>query len=86
VDFDDTWLNIRGFVDAFNENREYTIIPGPYLTVDESMSMWLGRSEKYAVEGHPHIIKIMRKPRGIGTEFKNVCDGQSGIMLRLEIN
>ena len=30
----------------------------------------------------PHTQKIMRKPKGVGTEFKNLADG---VMMRLEI-
>ena len=33
----------------------------------------------------PHTQKIIRKPKGVGTEFKNLADGVTGVMLRLEI-
>ena len=33
----------------------------------------------------PHVTKIQRKPRGVGVEMKALCDGQSNIMLQLEI-
>ena len=53
--------------------------------LDEVMSMWLGLDGDYAVEGLPHVTKIARKPRGIGAELKASADGESGIMLHLEM-
>jgi len=82
---DGEWRQINGFVDAFNDNRLTAVIPGAVMTVDESMSMWLGQDGDWTVEGMPHVTKIIRKPRGVGAEFKNVCDGDTGIMMRLEL-
>jgi hypothetical protein len=81
----DPWGAIRPFVDAFNYTRSKCITPGRCITVDEVMSMWLGLDGDYAVEGLPHVTKIQRKPRGIGAELKAAADGQSGIMLHLEM-
>eukprot|EP00731_Ephydatia_muelleri_P013647 Em0007g957a len=36
-------------------------------------------------EGVPHLSKIIRKPQGIGVEYKNLANAQTGIMLFLEI-
>jgi hypothetical protein len=44
-----------------------------------------GLDSTYAVEGMPHVTKIIRKPRGVGVEMKALCDGETNIMLRLEI-
>jgi hypothetical protein len=33
----------------------------------------------------PHITKIPRKPEPVGLEIKDMCDGESGVMLFLEI-
>jgi hypothetical protein len=80
----DPWGAIRPFVNA-NTCRSKCVTPGRVLTVDEVMSMWLGLDGEYAVEGLPHVTKIQRKPRGIGAELKAAADGQSGIMLHLEM-
>ena len=48
------------------------------------MSFWFGIDGEYAVDTMPHITKIVRKPRGVGAEAKAVCDGDSGVMLRLD--
>ena len=33
----------------------------------------------------PHKTKIAWKPEGVGAEMKALCDGNSGILLRLDI-
>lgn len=81
----DPWGAIRPFIKAFNENRQEKVTPGGTLTVDEVMSMWLGLDSEYAVEGIPHLTKIIRKPRGIGAEMKAMCCGDSGILMTLEL-
>ena len=48
------------------------------------MSMWYGIDSEFAVDAMPHKTKIIRKPRGVGAEAKAICDGQSGVMLRLD--
>jgi len=47
--------------------------------------MWLGLDGEYAAEGLPHVTKIQRKPRGVGTECKSLCDSMTNIMLRLDL-
>ena len=55
------------------------------LVIDECMSAWKG-SEKYeCIFTLPHKTKIMRKPQGIGAELKSLADGESGILLHLEL-
>jgi hypothetical protein len=49
------------------------------------MSYWKGKDGKWRKRGLPHVTKIKRKPKGIGTELKNIADATSGLMLRLEI-
>ena len=36
-------------------------------------------------EGIPHLSKIIRKPEGIGAEYKDVADALTGLMLFIEI-
>jgi len=76
---------VRGFVEAFNDRRAQVVKPGGTLTVDECMVPWEGTDFKWSAEGMPHVTKIARKPKGVGAELKSCADGQSGIMLRLEI-
>lgn len=82
---DDPWRLVRPLIDAYNNNRKNNVVPGPTIVVDELMSMWYGRDGEYSTEGLPHVTKIKRKPRGVGAEMKSICDGESNIMLRLEI-
>ncbi len=81
----DPWLPIFPFIDAFNANRVKLIRPGLYIVVDEIMSGWEGKELKYHPDGCPHVTKIPRKPVPIGMEGKCSCDGESNIMLRIEI-
>lgn len=81
----DPWWPIRPFIEAFNESRKVVITPGAFLTVDEIMSMWYGKEQTSTVEGIPHKTKITRKPRGVGAELKAICDGDTNIMLGVEM-
>ena len=49
------------------------------------MSSWISRKQDYTSDGIPHLTKIIRKPKGVGTEVKCLADGVVGIMLQLEI-
>jgi hypothetical protein len=71
-------------VDGFNKVRKDNVIPGGYLVVDECMSAWEGKEHKYDPNGHPSVIKIARKPKGVGSEFKSLADGDSGVLLALD--
>ena len=33
----------------------------------------------------PHLSSVPRKPEPLGAEIKNLCDGESGVMLHIEI-
>lgn len=81
----DKWLPIRCFVNMLNEKWYSVIRPGYKLTVDESMFSWYGKGG-YGNVGMPTVIKIKRKPKGVGCEVKNIADSTSNIMLRMEIN
>lgn len=50
------------------------------MVVDESMGKWIPFFEN-TPEGIPHLSKIIRKPEGIGVEYKDVADALTGIML-----
>ena len=49
------------------------------------MNVWKGGESAHRVEGMPHKTKIARKPEGVGAEMKSLCDGSSGVLLRLDI-
>lgn len=54
------------------------------MTLDEIMSFWYGMDSEFAANAMPHKTKIIRKPRGVGAEAKALCDGESGVMLRVD--
>ena len=81
----DPWRAVRCLIDAFNDNRKTSVVPGGHMVVDEVMSAWRGAEGKYSAEGCPHVTKIARKPEGVGAEMKALADGESNIMLRLDI-
>lgn len=81
----DPWWRVSKFIAAFNANREATITPGQTLCVDELMSGWTGIDSEYDFDALPHSSYEQRKPVPKGTEMKAMCDGDSGIMLRVEV-
>jgi hypothetical protein len=49
------------------------------------MSMWKGQDGAYSTDGLPHVTKIARKPEGVGAEMKAVADGETGMIMRVEL-
>ena len=70
-------------VSWYNENRKQNIIRSPEIIGDESMSQFAPQTTKKG--GLPNISYIQRKPRPLGTEFKDTCDALTSMMLHLEI-
>jgi hypothetical protein len=62
------------------------VTPGAILVEDESMCGWSGLDERYTLKGMPHITNIMGKPVDRGAELKNTVDGQSGVMIYIELH
>ena len=81
----DPWWEIRPIIEGFNACRKKAIEPGPHIVVDEVMSKWQGADANWVAEGLPHVTKLQRKPEGVGAEMKSVCDGETNIMLGLDI-
>jgi hypothetical protein len=79
----DPWHPIIALVEDLNLNRQNTVCSSNIKTMDESMSGWKPRKNKLG--GLPNISFILRKPVPLGTEFKDLCDGETAIMLFLEI-
>ena len=49
------------------------------------MSSCINRKQDYTSDGISHLTKIIRKPKGVGSEMKCLADGGVGIMLQLDI-
>ena len=58
--------------------------PGTECIIDETMGMWKPFFEN-TPEDIPSLCKIARKPQGIGIEYKNLADAETGMILHLEI-
>ena len=84
-DPNDRWSFIHPLLTAINKRRQQFVVPSHILTEDELMSSWISRKQDYTSDGIPHLTKIIRKPKGVGTEMKCLADGVVGIMLQLEI-
>jgi hypothetical protein len=80
----DAWFMVRQFVASFNGWRRKIVEPGSYVCVDESMVLWNGADET-SRSGMPHVTIILRKPEPIGCELKTLADGESRIMLAVEL-
>ena len=79
----DPWAWFRPAIEGFNNTRQELIQTGLMKVMDEAMSFWKPRKDKTG--GLPNISFVMRKPKPIGTEFKCVCDADTGVMIHLEI-
>ena len=51
----------------------------------ESFGSWVSQKPDDTPDALPHTQKIIHKPKRVGTEFKNLADGVTGVMMRLEI-
>ena len=80
----DKWCLVRRFVDSCNTTWQEALRPGYKITVDESMFAWYGKGDRPG--GLPRVIKIKRKPKGVGCEAKTIADALSGIMIGIELN
>ena len=69
---------ILAFLEAVNNQFQSSLAPGSYITLDESMI----KSYHQNLKGK---IKIIRKPRPIGNEIKNLSDAASNIALNMEL-
>lgn len=83
---EDKWSLVRPFYQMSVNKWQDVFTPGYKITVDESMFAWYGKGLHGEKDGMPSVIKIARKPKGVGCECKTVADVQSGVMIGLEIN
>jgi len=72
----DPWHMVLLAVDGYNENRKRTVAASVTKVMDESMSAFKPQSTKTG--GLPNISFVQRKPRPLGTEFKDIADAVTG--------
>ena len=84
-DPNDKWAPVRSLIASFNDARYNGYKPGWRLCLDESVSAWRGKNGEIQNGGMPHVVKIIRKPKGVGCELVDIADTDSGVILRLEI-
>jgi hypothetical protein len=76
------WDSFKPFVEAFNQKRR-DLVRTVYLLMDESMSAW--RPKTSATGGLPNITFEPRKPKPLGTMFKNGVEATTGIMVTQDV-
>ena len=81
----DAFWMVQPLIDSFNNCRRENFSPGAKLVVDESVFEWKGKDHRYGIDGCPHVTKIIRKPKGVGMEIKNMADCDSGVMVSMEV-
>ena len=65
-------------------SRETNLVPEIENVIDESMGKWIPLFDN-TLKGIPKLTKIIRKPEGVGVEYKILTDAFTGIMLHIEI-
>ena len=84
-DEDDRWCHIRAVVSAFNMHRATKCAPSWRLCVDEKTSTFRPRKGVHCDDGPPALAKIMRKPKPISIELKDITDGETRVCMGLEL-
>ena len=79
------WHEVFELVEEFNSNVVKSFNPGKAMVADEIMSAWKGVNLQINALGMPHQTKIIRKPEGVGAECKALADGETGIIIQLDI-
>jgi hypothetical protein len=70
-------------LDEYNANRRRHLHTDGDSTLDKSMSVFQPRLDKLG--GLPNISFIKRKPKPLGTEFKTICETETGVMKFMEV-
>jgi len=78
------YAEVQPLVDAFNANRRTTILPGPMLTIGQSLSPWKLR-DRNVRDSRTFVTMMKSKPKGIGIMIKNTADVETGIMYSIEL-
>lgn len=75
-DSTDPWNPVRALINGFNNNRARNVAASFCKVHDESMSSWRARTSKLG--GLPFLSFILRKPKPLGTEFKDTACSETG--------
>ena len=76
------WESFLPLIKAFNGKRT-DLIKSTYLVLDESMSAWRPKTTKTG--GLPNITYEPRKPKPLGTMFKNGVEAVTGIVVYQDV-
>ncbi len=68
---------IKKFTDTWNENMCNQLVPGNYITVDESMGLWRDK-------GMPGWLFVKLKPTLVGRESHTTADCDTGAIIFVE--
>ena len=79
----DPWYQIISLIDDFNDNRKKVVAASIVKILDELMSAYYPQKSKTG--NLPHLSYVLRKLRPLGSEFKCVSCGATGMMLHLEL-
>jgi hypothetical protein len=79
----DPWRRVRYLIEAFNDHYAVAFAPGHKITVDESMSRWLGYD--HSIGSPPSKTKMKSKPEGVGFMIKTAADSASRVIIRLDL-
>jgi hypothetical protein len=85
-ELEDRFWKVRGLFDAFNLQKNETLVAGAKLELDETMFALKGRDGRFDILGNPAKVKIKGKPESTGLEIFSVADVSSGVFLKLELN
>ena len=75
---------IEHFINAFNKHRMKGFSAGSGIVLDESISAFRPFFDN-TPEGIGWLVKMIRKPKGVGAELKNAACAVTGVMLFLEL-
>jgi len=75
---------VKEFLHSWNEHRKNVFEPGDGIILDESISKFKPFFDN-TPSGIQWLVKIIRKPVGIGAEIKNAACALTGVLLYLEL-
>ena len=75
---------LEDLINFINDEREHFFSPSSWICVDESISRWYGTGGDWINEGLQMYVATDHKPEN-GCKIWNACDGESGIMIRLNL-
>ena len=79
----DPWWRFTDAIKHFNSIRKKLMNCSNIFGLDETISAY--RPQKTKTGGLPNITFILRKPEDLGSEFKNGCCSETGVMMFVEL-